>query len=90
MLGNWDASDHVLELEDRGSVHHLFEIGLGVAGHATHDVEFLGVARILHHDVEQKAVELRFGQRVGALLLDRVLRRQDKERFIELKIFAPG
>ena len=35
-------------------------------------------------DVEHEAVELRFGQRIGAFLLDRVLRREHEERALEL------
>ena len=37
-------------------------------------------ARQVEHDLHQEAVELRLGQRVGALVLDRVLRRGDEER----------
>ena len=36
--------------------------------------------RIGDEDLEQEPVELRLGQRIGALLLDRVLRGQDEER----------
>jgi hypothetical protein len=35
--------------------------------------------RIADDDLEHEAVELGLGQRVGALLLDRVLRREDEE-----------
>ncbi len=37
-------------------------------------------ARVAHRQLEQEAVELRLGQRVGALVLDRVLRGDDDER----------
>ena len=37
---------------------------------------FLGIA---HNDLHQEAVELGLGQRIGALELDRVLRREDGE-----------
>ena len=37
-------------------------------------------ARVAHVQLEHEAVELRLGQRVGALLLDGVLRGQDEER----------
>ena len=37
-------------------------------------------ARVADLDLQHEAVELRLGQRVGALLLDRVLRREDEER----------
>ena len=39
-----------------------------------------GLVRVADVDAEEKAVELRLGQRVGALVLDRVLRRRDEER----------
>ena len=35
---------------------------------------------IVDEHVEHEAVELRFGQRIGAFLLDRVLRGQHEER----------
>ena len=41
----------------------------------------LGIERgIGHVDFQEEAVELGFGQRIGAFLLDRVLRREDMER----------
>src|SRR6202040_3703343 len=36
-----------------------------------------------HHDLEQEAIHLRFGQRISALEFDRVLRRQHHEWRIE-------
>ena len=38
------------------------------------------MVRIVDVDLHQEAVELRFGQRIGAFLLDRVLRREHMER----------
>ena len=48
-----------------------------------HDLPLLGLRRVadLHH--QHEAVDLRLGQRVGALLLDRVLRREDEKRALE-------
>jgi hypothetical protein len=43
---------------------------------------------VVHADVEHEAVELGLGQRVGALLLDRVLRRQHEERVGQRVVFA--
>ena len=40
--------------------------------------------RIIDLDVEHEAVELGFGQRIGAFLLDRVLRGDDEERLGQL------
>ena len=45
--------------------------------------DFVAVRRIADLDLEQEAVELRLGQRIGALGLDRVLRRQHEERPLE-------
>ena len=39
---------------------------------------------MVDHDVEHEAIELRLGQRVRALQLDRVLRREDVERLLQL------
>ena len=49
-----------------------------------HDVELLVVRRVLDDDVEHEAIELRFGQRIRALELDRVLRREHVERLGQL------
>ncbi len=48
--------------------------------HAAGDLPFLGAAGVIDLDVEQEAVELRFGQRIGPFLLQRVLRGQHEER----------
>ena len=44
------------------------------------DLELLLEARVLDEDLEHEAVQLGFGQRIGAFLLDRVLRGQHEER----------
>ena len=54
------------------------------AGRPPGDLELLLEARVLHEHLEHEAVLLRFGQRVGAFLLDRVLRREHEERVGEL------
>ena len=41
---------------------------------------FLGAVRVTDDDLEHEAVDLRFGQRIGAFLLERVLRGHDEER----------
>ena len=51
----------------------------------------LGLARReVDDELEQEPVELRLGQRVGALVLDRVLRRGDEERVGERPGHAVG
>ena len=59
------------------------------AGRPLHDRQFFGPRRIADDDVEHEPVELRFRQRIGALLLDRVLRRQHEER-LRQPIGLPG
>ncbi len=44
------------------------------------DLELGGALGQVEHELEQEAVELRLGQRVGALVLDRVLGGRDQER----------
>ena len=53
-------------------------------GRQPHDVELFFLGRVADHDVEHEPVELRFGQRIGPLLLDRVLGRQHEERVGQL------
>ena len=48
----------------------------------------LGLARVVDPHLEQEAVELRLGQRVGAFLLDRVLRGEHHERRLERERLA--
>ena len=50
------------------------------AGDALGDHELLFLARVVDQHLHHEAVDLRFGQRIGALGLDRVLRRHDEER----------
>ena len=47
---------------------------------AAGDLELFLELRIAHEHLEHEAVLLRLGQRIGAFLLDGVLRRQDEER----------
>ena len=49
-----------------------------------HDRQLLVVRRVADHDLEQEAVDLRLGQRVRALGLDRVLGREHEERVGDL------
>ncbi len=53
------------------------------AGRFGDDLHLVVFGQVGHHDVEQEAIELRFGQRIGAFELDRVLRGQHEERPLE-------
>ena len=50
----------------------------------------LVAAGVLHEQLEEEAVELRFGQRIGAFLLERILRGHHEERLFELADLAAG
>ena len=47
--------------------------------------EFVGTRWVADLELEHEAIDLRLGQRVGAFLLDGVLRRQNEERLLELE-----
>ena len=72
-----------LHLDDLGRRADLGGDFLG-AGRAVHDHHEVLLDREGDHDLEQELVELRFGQGIGALHLEGVLRREDEERRIEL------
>ncbi len=44
------------------------------------DRDLLVLARVAEPNAHRKAVELRFGKREGALLIDRILRSDDEKR----------
>ena len=72
--------DQLLQVEDRLAREDLADLGLLAARGAGQDaLLFLG-RRIVDLDVEHEAVQLRLGQRIGAFLLDRVLRGDGEER----------
>jgi len=81
--------DHLLELDLPAprQVHgHAFPFG-----HPLQDLLLGVLVRVRDEDLHQKAVHLRFGQRVGALLLDGVLGGQHEERIGEGKrLLADG
>ncbi len=52
---------------------------------------FLIARRIADFQFEHETVNLRFGQRIGAFLLNRILRGQNQERFFQFEsLFADG
>ena len=54
------------------------------AGHPLDDDELLGLGRVADDDLHHESVDLGLRQGVGALGLDRVLRREDEERVRDL------
>ena len=63
---------------------------LVAGGRAIEDHLQLLPAGILHDELEEEAVELRFGKRIGSFLLERVLRRHHEERLFELADLPAG
>ena len=70
--------DDVLRVNHR----HLLQVGRG-RRHQIQNLSLLGFLRIADVQFQHEAVELRFRQLIRALLLERILRRQDKERIGE-------
>ena len=64
------------------------DAGRGVRGGALKDgVKFVGAGEA-DFELEEKAVELRFGQRIRSFLVNRILGRHDEKRLDELSQFA--
>ncbi len=58
-------------------------------GARQHFGQFIG-GRIADDELEKETVQLRFGQRISAFLVNGILRGQDEERFDQLADFAAG
>ena len=69
----------LLQRQHRVAFHHPRYGAAGAAGGLREDVVFFLLRRIVHADMQQEAVQLRFRQRVGACLLQWVLRGQHEE-----------
>ena len=80
VLGHGYPAHDFLEGEDLLAGQCGFESRLVAAGGLFEDAKFLGSRRVVDHDVEHEAVQLRFGERVRSFLLDGILRGEDEER----------
>jgi hypothetical protein len=79
-VGRGNFARQTLKLDQFARAENRLELfGFG-AGGAAKDRDLFVFLRVSDANVEEEPVELRFGQRVRALLLDRVLRREDEER----------
>jgi hypothetical protein len=78
-----DVAHDVPRAQERRGIDDLLRGGRLRRERALDDDLLLGSARIADLDHEQESIDLRFGQPVGALLLDRVLRRHDDEGLLE-------
>src|SRR5690606_37171391 len=81
-----NAGDIRLRFGEGGGVEHRGDSGGGEVARveagrvARQYLDFDVAFRQVEHEFDQEPVELRLGQRVGALVLDRVHRRRDEER----------
>jgi len=85
-----DLPHELLNLADLLAGEDRLDRRLLRSGGAAHHAGLVLRAEVVHHHAGQKTVELRLGQRVGALEFDRVLRRQDEERVVEAVGLTPG
>ena len=83
-VGHRHAPHEPLERHQVGAGHRPVELRLEDRGGRADDLQLLVLGRVVDDDVEHEAIELRFGQRIGAFELDRVLRREHVERLFEL------
>ena len=74
-------TDGFLQTQNLPAVEDRRNVDRHVGRRRLHDLDFLGSRRVIHLDMEHEAVLLGFGQRVGALLFNGVLRREHEERF---------
>ena len=58
---------------------HGTDVGRGVARRLRDDRFFLILRRIIDPQLEHEPIELGLGERIGAFLLDRILRREHEE-----------
>ena len=83
-----DGAGEPLHLDDLGGRADLRGGHRLGAGRPVHDRDEVLLGRERDHDLEQEAVELRLGQGIGALHLERVLGREHEERRIEREALA--
>ena len=83
VLGGRHPEDQILEQADLLGREHLLHLRLVPRGRRAHDLHLFLGARVsdVHH--EHEPVELGLRQRIGPLLLDRVLRGEHQERLLQ-------
>ena len=86
--GNRHLLNQLLQLDERGAINDRFDFNTTAFSCARHHFRKLIGTRVAHEQFVKEAVELCLGQRVGAFLVDRILRCQDKERQVEFADLA--
>jgi hypothetical protein len=82
-VGNQHLPHVVLDAQDVGAVKDSVRLGPGGARRIGDHLHLVVFGQVGHHHVEQKSIELSFGQRIGAFELDRVLGREHEERPVQ-------
>jgi hypothetical protein len=88
VVGHGDGADGLLNFDDLFAVEDRLGRATHGPGVRLHDLELLGVGGVVDFDHEHEAVELRFRERVGPLLLDRILGGEDEEGIGERMILT--
>jgi len=77
-------ADQLLPFQDLVAIHHLFRLDRDPPRRTLDDRRQFFTAGVADQQFEEEPVQLGFGQRIGAFLFDRILRRHDEERFFQL------
>jgi hypothetical protein len=78
-----DHLGRVARPHDLGGRHDRLHIGDLARRHPPHDLQLLGVRRVVDRELQHEAVDLRLRERIRAFLLDRVLRGEHQEGIVE-------
>ena len=83
VFGDRYARHQILQFEDAVGVHHHFQFRFVTGGGGQGDFHFLIPCRVIDINDEHEPVQLRFGKRVGAFVLDRILRGEHQKRLVQ-------
>ncbi len=73
----------MLERDDVRAAYRFVELVVAQRRRLLHDLNLVRFVQVIDHDLEHEPVELRLRQRICALELDRILRREDEEGLVE-------
>ncbi len=90
MIGHRHLAHDLLEQNDFVTGENVLQVGISAGGGQADNLKFLFLAGVADVDVEHEAVELGFGQRIGAFLFDGILRGQDEKRLRQAMLLAAG
>ena len=85
---DWDIANNLHQFDQRFSLQDLLHIGASASGCAGEDFGQFTSRWVADENFEKEAIELGFGQRVSAFLVNGVLRRHDEEGLDEFPYFT--